>query len=348
MKKLFILLFTVICITMSSSIFAYAAPTPSALKYRSHVAELGWLPYVRDGETTGTTGKGIRMEAVDIQITYGGISGIRFRVHAADLGWMPWKSSGQMAGTTGQSRQLEAIQIQLENGMEDLYDVYYRVHVESDGWKSWMKNGEIAGTVGQGKRMEALQIRIASKETQIGRDGTITYVKNENKSGWQYPVSNAYCTWSNKSNMSWSGYSYSSSRSSRTDHAGIDIASSSGDKNIYAASSGTVAKVGYNGANGNYVILKHNLSGKTVYSFYAHLSSYCVRNGQTVDKGSKIGIIGNTGSSSFGTHLHFAVVDTLWSGSYYGYIPGFVGDKATYSGVTYYNPLYIIQHNRLP
>lgn len=168
---------------------------------------------------------------------------------------------------------------------------------------------------------------------------------------WQYPATSAYCTWSTKTNMSWGGYNYSSSRPSRSYHLGIDIASSTGDTKIYAAASGTVAAVGYNSANGNYVIIKHTLSGKTVYSFYAHLSSYSVSKGQSVSKGTKIGIIGKTGSAS-GVHLHFAVVDTLWTnGKYYGYGSYFNGssvNKVTYSGVTYYNPYYIIKNGKLP
>lgn len=36
------------------------------------------------------------------------------------------------------------------------------------------------------------------------------------------------------------------------------------------------------------------------------------------------------------------------SGSYYGYATYFTGNKTKYSGVTYYNPVYVIQNNRLP
>lgn len=160
---------------------------------------------------------------------------------------------------------------------------------------------------------------------------------------FQMPLANAKCTWRSYSNWSWGSKSGSGSR---VYHLGIDIAGSS--DNVVAAADGYVAKCGNNPANGNYVVLRHTLSGKTVYSFYAHLASYSVWNGAKVSKGSKIGVVGNTGSASRGKHLHFAMMDTLWNGSYYGYATYFTGNKTKYSTVTYYNPVYIIRNNRLP
>ncbi len=162
-------------------------------------------------------------------------------------------------------------------------------------------------------------------------------------STWQYPVS------SYSISQTWLHYS-SSASSSRPYHLGLDIVSN--NTNIYAAADGTVVAVGRNGTgssgNGNYVVIKHTLGdGNTVYSFYAHLASYCVSSGTTVSKGTKIGVMGSTGNST-GTHLHFAIANTLKSGSYYGYGNVSSGNKVTYSGVTYYNPAYIISYNKLP
>lgn len=164
-----------------------------------------------------------------------------------------------------------------------------------------------------------------------------------NSSGsWQYPVSNAYVCGND-----WSQYYAPRASAGRPDHCGIDIKSRTGGTAIYAAADGTIVKAGYNSSNGNYVVIRHSLSGKTVYSFYAHLSSIS-RSSGSVQRGTQIGIIGNTGSSSAGVHLHFAVTDTLWSGSYYGYVPSFSGNKVSYAGVTYYNPHYIISNGALP
>lgn len=179
---------------------------------------------------------------------------------------------------------------------------------------------------------------IGTKSVNIG--GSVTKA-----SSFQMPLSNARCSWRSATNWSWGN------KSGSKYHIGIDIIGSS--DNVMATANGTVVGCGYNGTvgkrngNGNYVILKHTISGKTVYSFYAHLSSYCVKKGATVSKGTKIGTVGSTGNST-GKHLHFAMTNTLWNGSYYGYATYFTGNKTTYAGVTYYNPVYVIQNNRLP
>ncbi|HLR61228.1 MAG TPA: M23 family metallopeptidase [Lentibacillus sp.] len=86
-------------------------------------------------------------------------------------------------------------------------------------------------------------------------------------------------------------------------HKGIDIAGPS-NRSILAADNGTVVSAGYNdGGYGNKIVINHNNGMKTVY---AHLSSINVSSGETVEKGSKIGVMGSTGNST-GVHLHFEV-----------------------------------------
>ena len=166
-------------------------------------------------------------------------------------------------------------------------------------------------------------------------------------SAFQMPLNGVYCSWRSSNNWSWAenanGGGYSSAR---VYHLGADLLGSSDD--VYAIGDGAVVKSGWNNANGNYVVIRHQVSGKTVYSFYAHLSSRNVSAGIQVNKGDKIGVVGNTGSSSRGKHLHFAMMDTLWSGSYYGYSTYFTGNTRTYQGVTYYNPIYVVQNGKLP
>ena len=168
---------------------------------------------------------------------------------------------------------------------------------------------------------------------------------------FQMPMDNAYCTWrSPGSNMSWGAYT--SNSSGRNYHLGLDIYGRNGA--VYATAPGTVvaSSDSNRGANGRYLIIRHDLNGKTIYSFYAHLSTLYVSNGSTVDRNTQIAVAGGSGygrNNYYGTHLHFAIVDTLWSsGGYYGYSTYFSSGSRYYQGVTYYNPLYVINNDKLP
>ncbi|UVI30301.1 peptidoglycan DD-metalloendopeptidase family protein [Paenibacillus spongiae] len=83
-------------------------------------------------------------------------------------------------------------------------------------------------------------------------------------------------------------------------HKGIDMVGSS---SILAADNGVVEFAGDKNGLGRAVIINHKNGYKTVYG---HMSKLSVKSGQTVEKGDKIGVMGNTGHS-FGTHLHFEI-----------------------------------------
>lgn len=85
-------------------------------------------------------------------------------------------------------------------------------------------------------------------------------------------------------------------------HKGIDIARPS-DRTIKSVDNGVVVFAGWDGGYGNKIIVDHQNGYRTVY---AHLSDIDVNVGQTVPKGSKIGVMGSTGDST-GIHLHFEV-----------------------------------------
>lgn len=85
-------------------------------------------------------------------------------------------------------------------------------------------------------------------------------------------------------------------------HKGVDIAAPKGSK-IYAAASGVVTYVGYNGNYGNMIVISHGYDYETVY---AHNSENLVAVGDQVTKGDLIGYVGSTGRST-GPHVHFEV-----------------------------------------
>ena len=84
-------------------------------------------------------------------------------------------------------------------------------------------------------------------------------------------------------------------------HKGVDFSMPIGTP-VIAPADGTVEKIAYqaNGA-GRYVVIRHSREYQTVYM---HLSRPLVKAGQSVKKGERIALSGNTGRST-GPHLHY-------------------------------------------
>lgn len=142
---------------------ARAAERP-VVSYSAHVAEIGWQGSVAEGDTAGTMGRSLAIEALRVRLSDITQGGIRYTAHVAEIGWLDyWAQNGAEAGTTGRSLPVQALKIELTGNLANLYDVYYRVHVSNIGWMTWAKNGETAGTTGWGYAVEALEIRLVDK-----------------------------------------------------------------------------------------------------------------------------------------------------------------------------------------
>lgn len=85
-------------------------------------------------------------------------------------------------------------------------------------------------------------------------------------------------------------------------HYGVDYGCSK--VSVYALENGVVYKTGYDRSAGNYVYVKYARYGVAVA--YFHLSRISVRKGQSVSRGTKVGVAGMSGSST-GVHLHIGV-----------------------------------------
>ena len=131
--------------------------------YSSHVENIAWQQEMKDGETSGTTGKNLKLEAMKIYTkNLSENVKLQYQMHVQDIGWQDWKNEGEMAGTTGKNLKAEAMKIKLIGTSN--YSVEYRAHVQDIGWQDWVRDGEMAGTTGQNKKMEAIEIRIVPKE----------------------------------------------------------------------------------------------------------------------------------------------------------------------------------------
>lgn len=139
--------------------------------YRVHSAGYGWLGWAKNGDSAGTTGLNIQIEAVQIKlIAKDGNPGassapafisaptLTLQAHVATLGWMNPVGNGGVAGTTGRSLAIEALKLNVSSSASG--GIEYSAHVQDVGWQSWASNGDIAGTVGRAKRIEAIKIRL--------------------------------------------------------------------------------------------------------------------------------------------------------------------------------------------
>ena len=85
-------------------------------------------------------------------------------------------------------------------------------------------------------------------------------------------------------------------------HLGTDYAAPAGTP-VQALGAGVVTFAGWSGEGGNLVTIKHAGSYETMYM---HLSRILVRQGERVEQGKTIGLVGSTGLAT-GPHLDFRV-----------------------------------------
>ena len=112
-------------------------------------------------------------------------------------------------------------------------------------------------------------------------------------------------------------------------HTGIDL---TGSDQIYGTCDGVVSRIGYNDKNyGNFIVVKSN-DGK--YHWYCHLNSISCKVNDSINRLSKIGIMGSTGKVT-GKHLHYEIrnstnkyEDNINPATYMG-IPNKVGSYDT-------------------
>lgn len=85
-------------------------------------------------------------------------------------------------------------------------------------------------------------------------------------------------------------------------HTGIDIGAKYGSS-VMAADGGVIIISEYSSSYGHYIVISH---GNGMTSLYAHLSKRLVKEGEKVNQGQKIGLVGSTGNST-GPHLHYEI-----------------------------------------
>ncbi|MFF3734038.1 peptidoglycan DD-metalloendopeptidase family protein [Streptomyces sp. NPDC002476] len=115
-----------------------------------------------------------------------------------------------------------------------------------------------------------------------------------NSASWQWPMKQGTYTFTAEFGQSGGRWS--------AGHTGIDLAAPSGVR-IYAPADGKVISVGNGGAYGNLTKIEH---AGGIVTFYAHQSTFGVKAGQQVKRGTYIGNVGSSGNVT-GPHLHWEV-----------------------------------------
>ena len=156
------------------------------VEYSSHVQNIGWQNYVNNGNTSGTVGQGLRLEALKIRLGDNSYEGnIEYSTHVQDYGWMNYSSNDSISGTIGQSKRIEAIKIRLTGEISNYYDVFYRVQCQDFGWLGWTCNDRIAGTTGGGYRIESIQIKLYPKNITNPGISHLSCITFEDKNGFK-------------------------------------------------------------------------------------------------------------------------------------------------------------------
>ncbi len=138
------------------------------IEYQSHVADIGWMGWAKNGNLSGTTGQARQMEAINIRLV--GDDGnsiimpdVQYHVYVRGKGWSSWMTDGQTAGTTGQALPIEAIEIRLTGDLAQRFTIRYRTHVSDIGWMDWVENGSLSGTKDQNHQIEAIEIQLRKR-----------------------------------------------------------------------------------------------------------------------------------------------------------------------------------------
>lgn len=142
--------------------------------YRVHVQKYGWLDWAKNGESAGSEGFSLRVEAVQIVIVSknaeapgiverpflreNDIAQIQYRTHVQSIGWQDYYYDGLTAGTTGQAKRCEALQVKLNTTIDG--GINTQACVQDIGWQDWCDSNEIAGTTGRALSMEAVKIKL--------------------------------------------------------------------------------------------------------------------------------------------------------------------------------------------
>ena len=129
----------------------------------------------------------------------------------------------------------------------------------------------------------------------------------------------------------------------RQPHAGVDFASRL-DAPVLAAADGIVSRIIDSPSGcGHGVVIEH--PGFKRWTAYCHLQSLTMRQGQTVDRGEQIGLVGKSGSANNIPHVHMELCTAACASHFDGDLSGTTDPLAVAEGC--YDPQRSYPRDRL-
>ena len=156
------------------------------LRYSVYIQGKGWQDYVNAGSEAGFRNKGLRIDALKMELT-GELASqytVEYAVKIQKNGYSQgFVSDGSIAGSESESKRIEEIKIRIVKAKQgSSTSVNYRTHLESTGWGTkWVKDGALAGAAGKGKKIDSLELNLTGNQIK----GGITYRSFIQGSGWE-------------------------------------------------------------------------------------------------------------------------------------------------------------------
>ncbi len=140
------------------------AVNDAGLVYRVHSQDVGWNEPAHDGQTAGTTGHGLRAEAIEFLDVPEGWE-LAVHAHLENLGWVTYegirKGNVVTVGTVGECRRIEMLMVEVvERPKGDKRRLQFKTHEQDYGWKADTPEGFASGSDGQSRRLEAFRFWI--------------------------------------------------------------------------------------------------------------------------------------------------------------------------------------------
>ncbi len=157
----------------------YSGDNTVGITYQGYVEGTGWQSVSQNDAILGTTGNGLRLEAIKINLNNASAGmRIKYQANIQNTGWTSWTYDGGQVGTPGQGLRIEAIRIKLE-GAPAGYTVQYQSHIQDKGWMDSVQDGVTSGTEGLSLRMEALKINLSKLRNSYKYDANSNLAKKE-------------------------------------------------------------------------------------------------------------------------------------------------------------------------